>query len=34
MGAEVNGITIITGETTVNGEVVADTQMKIFTADE
>jgi len=34
MGAEVNGITIITGVTNVNGEVVADTQMKIFTADE
>lgn len=34
MGAEVNGITIITGETMVDGEVVADTQMKIFTADE
>ena len=34
MGAEVNGITIITGETKVNDEVVADTQMKIFTADE
>ena len=34
MGAEVNGITIITGVTKVEGEVVADTQMKIFTADE
>ena len=34
MGAEVNGITIITGVTKVDGEVVADTQMKIFTADE
>jgi predicted hotdog family 3-hydroxylacyl-ACP dehydratase len=34
MGAEVNGITIITGVTNVDGEVVADTQMKIFTADE
>lgn len=30
MGAEVNGITIITGETRVGDEVVADTQMKIF----
>lgn len=30
MGAEVNGITIITGETRVGEEVVADTQMKIF----
>ena len=30
MGAEVNGITIITGEVKVGNEVVADTQMKIF----
>lgn len=30
MGAEVNGITIVTGETRVGDEVVADTQMKIF----
>lgn len=30
MGPEVNGITIITGETKVADEVVADTQMKIF----
>lgn len=30
MGAEVAGVTIIKGETQVNGEVVADTQMKIF----
>lgn len=30
MGAEINGITIITGETRVGDEVVADTQMKIF----
>lgn len=30
MGAEVSGITIITGETRVANEVVADTQMKIF----
>lgn len=30
MGAEMAGITIITGETRVADEVVADTQMKIF----
>lgn len=30
MGAEINGITIIMGETRVGDEVVADTQMKIF----
>lgn len=30
MGAEMAGITIITGETRVAAEVVADTQMKIF----
>lgn len=30
MGAEINGITIISGEVRVGGEVVADTQMKIF----
>ena len=30
MGAEVEGITIIRGETLVNGEVAADTTMKIF----
>ena len=30
MGTEVNGITIISGETRVGDEVVADTQMKIF----
>lgn len=29
-GAEMDGITIITGKTTVNGEVVAETNMKIF----
>lgn len=34
MGAEINGITLITGETKVNGEVVADTQMKIFIEDD
>ena len=34
MGAEVNGITIIYGETRVRDEVVADTQMKIFTSEE
>lgn len=33
MGAEVNGITIITGVTKVGNETVADTQMKIFTSD-
>lgn len=30
MGAEVNGITLLSGETKVDGIVVADTQMKIF----
>lgn len=30
MGAEVNGITIISGEVRVGQEIVADTQMKIF----
>lgn len=30
MGAEVNGVTLLVGKTTVDGEVVADTQMKIF----
>ena len=30
MGAEVNGVTILSGKTLVDGEVVADTQMKIF----
>lgn len=30
MGAEVDGVTIISGETSVGDEVVADTQMKIF----
>jgi hypothetical protein len=30
MGAEVDGITIIRGETKCNDEVVADTTMKIF----
>lgn len=30
MGAEVNGITLLSGKTTVNDVVVADTQMKIF----
>lgn len=34
MGAEVNGITIITGEVRVGDQTVADTQMKIFTAEE
>jgi len=33
MGAEINGITIITGETRVGQELVADTQMKIFVED-
>lgn len=30
MGAEVNGVTLLTGKTEVDGVVVADTQMKIF----
>lgn len=30
MGAEVAGVTILTGETRVGDEIVADTQMKIF----
>lgn len=30
MGAEMGGVTIITGETRIVDEVVADTQMKIF----
>lgn len=30
MGAEVNGVTLISGETRVGEAVVADTQMKIF----
>lgn len=30
MGAEVNGITLLTGKTMVGDEVVAETQMKIF----
>jgi len=34
MGAEINGITIITGEVHVGQEVVADTQMKIFVEEE
>ena len=33
MGPEVEGITIIRGETKKDGEVVADTQMKIFVKD-
>ncbi|MDO4162982.1 MAG: beta-hydroxyacyl-ACP dehydratase [Bacteroides sp.] len=32
MGAEVDGVTIITGETQVDGKVMAATQMKIFMA--
>ena len=30
MGAEVNGVTLLSGKTSVDGVVVADTQMKIF----
>ena len=30
MGAEVDGVTIVSGETSVGNEIVADTQMKIF----
>ena len=30
MGAEVGGVTLLSAETRVEGEVVADTQMKIF----
>ena len=30
MGAELEGITIIKGETSVDGEIIADVQMKIF----
>lgn len=30
MGAEVNGVTLLSGETKVDGVIVADTQMKIF----
>ena len=30
MGAEVNGVTLLSGKTSVDGIVVADTQMKIF----
>jgi len=30
MGSEIAGVTIITGETRFSGELVADTQMKIF----
>ena len=30
MGAEVNGVTLMTGKVEVDGEVIADTQMKIF----
>jgi hypothetical protein len=30
MGPEVEGITIIRGETKCNDEIIADTQMKIF----
>ena len=33
MGTEVNGVTLLTGVTQVDGVTVADTQMKIFTAD-
>ena len=34
MGAEVAGITILTGETRVNDELIADTSMKIFIKNE
>lgn len=30
LGTEVNGVTLVMGESHINGEVVADTQMKIF----
>lgn len=30
LGATVNGVTLLSGKTLVDGEVVADTQMKIF----